>query len=397
VHRWTFAAITVGLAFIGISWLSAAEYPSLPPKGDFEPRRLEPWMSTGPDADDRRHDALRRAVFELEPSEGEPLEREAIDAFRAELSTPVPACRFVNSEPSGTSAKFDCVFRGGLMVKVKYGRNPEIHAEAAATALLRALDYPADIVAIVPRLRCYGCPRFPFLAMHLQSAFGFPVLAAAGHDNGYTDFEWVAVERKFPAHPIETESGEGWSWWELQYSDAPAADVDAIRLLAVFLAHWDNKDQNQRLVCLDGPPPHSNAECARPLAMIQDVGGTFGPTKVNLARWRDLPVWHDPDACVVSMRMYPYHGASFADVQISEAGRARIAERLAALTDMEIERIFAEAQFPRFQVGTNDERDLEAWTDAFRIRANQIVDAGPCPDPPVDSQPPTTNSQTNPS
>ena len=31
---------------------------------------------------------------------------------------------------------------------------------------------------------------------------------------------------------------------------APRAHVDALRLLAVFLAHWDNKAENQRLVCL---------------------------------------------------------------------------------------------------------------------------------------------------
>jgi hypothetical protein len=379
VPRWTLVAITVGLALVGISWLSAAEYPSLPPAGDFEPRRLEPWMFTGPDADARRRDALRRAVFQIERSEREALELDDLAAFHAELSHPVPACRFVNAEPSGTSAKFDCVFRGGLVVKVKYGRNPEIHAEAAATTLLRALDYPADSVVVVPRLRCFGCPRLPFLAMHLQAAFGFPVLAEAGHDNGYTDFEWVAVERKFPAHPMETPSGEGWSWWELEDSGRPPADVDAIRLLAMFLAHWDNKDQNQRLVCLDGPPPGPDAECARPVAMIQDLGGTFGPTKVNLARWRDLPVWQDPGACLVSMRTYPYDGASFGDVQISEAGRTRIGERLAAMTDSEIARIFADARFPRFQVGTGEERDLKAWTAAFRHRADQIIAAGPCP------------------
>ena len=32
------------------------------------------------------------------------------------------------------------------------------------------------------------------------------------------------------------------------------ADLDALRLLARVLAHWDNKSENQRLVCLDGPP-----------------------------------------------------------------------------------------------------------------------------------------------
>ena len=35
--------------------------------------------------------------------------------------------------------------------------------------------------------------------------------------------------------------------------DAPRAEVDAFRILAAFLAHWDNKSQNQRLVPISPP------------------------------------------------------------------------------------------------------------------------------------------------
>jgi hypothetical protein len=143
---------------------------------------------------------------------------------------------------------------------------------------------------------------------------------------GYTDFEWVAVEQRFPAPAIETDRITGWEWRELDQAEAPRAEVDAFRLLAAFLAHWDNKSQNQRLVCLDQVSPKakatSGAVCERPLAMIQDLGASFGPPKVNLARWRDLPVWHDRTTCMLSMRALPFEGATFEDVTISEAGRA---------------------------------------------------------------------------
>ena len=59
---------------------------------------------------------------------------------------------------------------GGEVVKVKYNRNPEIQAEVAATRLVSRLGFGADRVEIVPRLRCYGCPRFPFLTMRLLAA-----------------------------------------------------------------------------------------------------------------------------------------------------------------------------------------------------------------------------------
>ncbi len=71
----------------------------------------------------------------------------------------------------------------------------------------------------------------------------------------HEDFEWVAVERKHYGRPIETQDVEGWAFFELDLIDqkkggAPRAHVDALRLLSVFLAHWDNKSENQRLVCL---------------------------------------------------------------------------------------------------------------------------------------------------
>lgn len=366
-------AVSAGLGVVGAStWAATVGARGSAPVGDYQPEYVETWTLTGPDAAERRRDALRRATFTLDGPQMAALEDAALDPLRRELSKTPPSCLFLGGAPSGTSAKFDCVLEGGAVVKVKYGRNPEIHAEAAATRLLRRLGYPADFVTIVPRLRCYGCPRFPFLAMRLQATFALPLIPADPHEEGYTEFEWVAVERKLPAPAIETDAQEGWSWWELDDSVSPRGEVDALRLLAVFLAHWDNKDENQRLVCLDGTPPPA-ANCARPLAMIQDLGATFGPTKVNLARWRDLPVWQDRATCTVSMQALPFGGASFREMRISEAGRARLAERLAGMTDDEIERLFAVARFPDFQVGTGDEDDLDAWVTAFRHRRDQIA------------------------
>ena len=373
MRRLLLLALTCGLVAATIStWVAAAEYPGRLPAGDYEPRRVDTWLYSGPDAETARLDALARAAFHLTPAELDAYDRAARAPIATELHDAVPSCRFLSSPPSGTSAKFDCVFHGGGVAKVKYGRNPEIHAEVAASRLLRMLGYPSDSVVIVPRLRCYGCPRFPFLTMHLKTAFPLPFMPDGAQPDGYTDFEWVAIERKFSAHAIETETVKGWAWWELEQSRAPRAEIDAIRLAAMLLNHWDNKSENQRLVCLDGPPPASLPRCERPIAMIQDLGATFGPTKVNLARWRDVPIWRDRATCTVSMRALPFDGSTFADVKISEAGRALFARRLRAIEDAEIERVFADARFPEFQVGTPQQSDLAAWVGAFRHRADQI-------------------------
>ena len=371
MRRSLLAATVLVVSVIGIStWLAAADYPAIRPEGNVQEPVSRDLTLTGPEAAAHRSDALRRATF-IVPGRFQHLRDSLPSDLRGQA---LPSCRFAPSELSGTTPKFDCVFAGGETIKVKYGHDAEIHGEAAATALLRLLGYASDVVTIVPRLRCYGCPRHPFAAMHLRS-FHVPFVREQ-IDNGFTDFEWVSVEYKFPAPAIETDQVSGWEWRELDRSDAPRAEVDAFRLLGAFLAHWDNKSSNQRLVCLDPNP--ASGTCRHPLAMIQDLGASFGPPKVNLARWRDLPVWHDRASCTLSMRALPYEGATFEDVRVSEAGRALAASRLSAIPDEQIERIFFDARFPQFQAGTGAERDLKAWTNAFKSRVSQIADAR-CP------------------
>jgi hypothetical protein len=372
----------VAIAALGSAsiWFFAAEAHGLLPQGNFVANEEQRWFLTGPDAASRRRDALARASVRLDH----------LDTVSSALPSnpdsdlPVNAplvCRFISDEPTGTSAKFDCVLDGGAVVKVKYSRNPEINAETAASTLLRTLGYAADHVRIVPRLRCYGCPRYPFVTLQLLSlAHSTDMLAPHGYTSAYTDFEWVAVESRFDAPAIESDTQQGWAWFELEASHATQTDLDAFRLLAVFLAHWDNKSENQRLVCLDKSPGATPEACARPLLMIQDLGATFGPLKVDLAEWSSRPIWADRSRCTVSMRSFPYRGATFVDARISEGGRVQLGRQLSAMSSDDIRKLFSDARFHVFYSGTDDEKDLAAWTAAFRRRVDQIVNAGPCPD-----------------
>jgi hypothetical protein len=366
------------LALLGLTtFLAAAQHYGTPPEGNFVARRVPDWQLSGRDAERRRTAMLRRAQFRVATDE-----LAQLTADRAPFPTLVAhaqSCRFVNDPPSGTTAKFNCVLDGGTLIKVKYGRNPEIQGEVAGTRLLRLMGFPADDVEIVPRLRCYGCPRDPFVTV-VAGAWTYTreLLGPSGFDHGYTDFEWVSIERKFPAPAIETDLTKGWAWWELRDSNYDRANLDALRLLAVFMAHWDNKSENQRLVCLDVPVPDPSTDCHRPLAMIQDLGATFGPTKVNIGTWPAVPIWADRDSCRVSMTTLPWKGGTFPDVQITEAGRRLLADRLEALTDEDVRHLFTAARFPQFQTATDDEHDLQEWTTAFRDRARQILEVT-CP------------------
>lgn len=307
------------------------------------------------------------------------------DAGTKRPETPVGEinCRFLDTPVSGTTAKFDCTLDDGGHLRVKYGWTEEIRAEVAATHLLAAVGFGADDVSMARRVRCYGCPRWPMLArqaagrLHLDN-----FLKERINYDLYTDFEWVSVERRGWHHELKFGGQEGWSWDELSAIDpalggATEAEVDAFRLMAMFLNHWDNKASNQRLICpaaqdsKERGDSDATSNCDHPLAMIQDVGSTFGPKKVNLHSWSESPVWADAASCTVSMKRLPYHGSTFPDVSISEEGRRLLTDRLEQLSASQLTALFTNARFD----------DVDRWVAALERRVAAIAHRPPCPSP----------------
>ena len=294
-------------------------------------------------------------------------------------------CRYVPKPVSATTAKFDCRLPDGDIVKVKYGWTPEKSGEVATTRLLAALGFGADHVTLVPRLRCLGCPPFPFEMRRIAEAFfAAPLLDWVIPDNYSREFTWVSVERKMAGRVIEVDPHEGWDWRELPTVDAAnggatRAELDALRLMAVFLSHWDNKATNQRLVCEEGEGGDDpTAQCRTPLLMLQDVGATFGPGKVKHDEWAASPIWADPVTCVVSLETMPYHGGNFTRTEISNAGRLLLAGKLAHLSEAQIRALFQSARFPDPASG-DVTGDVDAWVRTFQDKVRQIADRRGCP------------------
>jgi hypothetical protein len=295
-------------------------------------------------------------------------------------------CRFQITELGGTTPKFHCLLASGREIRVKYGPGAEIPIEAAATRLLTAIGFGADTISLVERLRCYGCPREPFVTMKLlDAARARHVYEKVMDPQKHETFERVAMEQKFPARPIEGDGQEGWAFFELDTVDpakggAPRAHVDALRLLAVFLAHWDNKAENQRLVCLSQSWP-DGTPCREPFLLLQDVGSLFGPKRLDLEAWRRAAIWKDRAACTVSMRDFPYDGGTFGSARITEAGRQFLGTRLAQLTDRQLTDLFSSARFdqPRSVITTT--RPVAEWVQVFKQRVKTITDGPPCADP----------------
>jgi hypothetical protein len=288
-------------------------------------------------------------------------------------------CRYHFTEPSGTTPKFDCTLDDGRRIRVKYG-SLELRAEVAATRLLSTLGFGADNVSMARRVRCYGCPPWPMLVGQVADRLHLgKTLAERVNFDHHRDFEWVSVEWRDHLNEMTFGDQEGWSWYELSTIDptvggASRSEVDAFRLMAMFLNHWDNKASNHRLACplarqerpTDSDKP---VTCDHPLALMHDVGSTFGPKKMNLEAWSQSPIWADEENCALSMKHLPYEGGTFEDVTISEEGRRVLADRLTKLSDAQVKALFSEARF----------ENVDGWAASFERRVNAIAHRPPCP------------------
>jgi len=380
MRRHGHARVVAVLACVAVLLLVVAQRsqgPERPPQDVVRPEESERSSRTRALSADERDETLARAQVWRRPLV--PVSEAYLGQDRAaprELD-----CTFKPNAPSGTTPKFDCVTQEGEEIRIKYGLGAEVPGEAAATRLLTALGFGADSITLVERLRCFGCPKEPFTVMKLVATTRTGSLYEHVIDEGsYEVFQWVALERRFPAREIEATGGsEGWAFFELDKVEsarggAPRAHVDALRLLAVFLAHWDNKAENQRLVCLSGTP-RRDGTCARPFAMLQDVGGTFGPRKVELAAWRTAPIWDNRARCSLSMAALPHGGATFVPIEISERGRRFLADRLSRLSSAQVASLFDGARFSQHDGTTAD------WVEAFKTRVATIAAGPPCPKP----------------
>lgn len=370
------------VTFLAAACVTPDPGPATLPPGDYEPRIPDDALDLPSDrATALRDDALARAKVWREPAA--PVEEADFRGNPAGADSFPPdaelVCRFVLRVSSGVTPKFHCVLPGGELIKVKYGRrNPEPYAEVAAARLLSALGFGADRMYRVARVRCFGCPPYPQPRFPWLDAF-------FSREGKYVDIAPATVERPFSGKRVVAPGAEGWAWYELDRIDAARggatrAEKDALRLMAVFLADWDNKPSNQRLVCLPGAED-ADSGCGKPFAHLQDVGATFGPRAVNLEAWRRVPMWADPATCRVSMKSLPYQGATFVDADISEGGRRLLASEMTRLSDTQVRDLFDAAGFAQYARGPDANRELDGWVGAFKAKVAELADRPPCPAP----------------
>jgi len=296
------------------------------------------------------------------------------------------SCTYAHpDEPlSGNTPKFECAIAKGDTVKVKYGeQNGEVYAEVAASRLLWALGFKADVM-LPTRVTCINCPIDPFAAGTTNWRSKPPI------DLATRVFEPAVIERDLPGKKVEVPGYEGWAWPELDQirpraGGATRAHLDALKLLAVFLQHSDSKPDQQEIVCEEGrsrKDSSGNETCRAAWLVIKDLGATFGKatrlnrSKMSLTDWDAAGVWKQGQRCVGDLPRSLT--GSLEDPVISEAGRRFLSRRLAMLSDRQIRDLFTVSQIERRGeeiVGDDGRRrkvEVADWVRVFKRKRGEI-------------------------
>lgn len=286
-------------------------------------------------------------------------------------------CDFAPSKRSGSSRKFECTLRDGDVVKVRYGaENAEVEGSVIATRLLWALGFGAD-AAYPVRVLCHGCSDDPWNKREPT--------------NKTVEFDVATIERKMPGHEMHSDP-DGWSWSELNLVDdtqggAPRNQRDALKLLAVFMQHTDNKVVQQRLQCLPGGV-NDEGLCTKPFLFLHDVGLTFGRANylnhtstgsVNFDEWASVPIWRDKGQCIGHLAKSST--GTLGDPRISEVGRAFLAGLLDQLTNRQLYDLFTVGHVERRsrKPGSSEPpASVGEWVAAFNAKRTEI-DSTRCP------------------
>jgi hypothetical protein len=313
---------------------------------------------------------------------------------------PRTTCAYVHPEEplSGNTPKFECAISKGDEVKVKYGEtNGEVYAEVAASRLLWALGFKADVM-LPTQVTCVNCPIDPFGASSSNWRSKPPI------DLATRTFEPAVIERDLPGKKVEVPGYEGWAWPELDQirprgdsrsGSATRAHLDALKLLAVFIQHSDSKPDQQEVVCEQGrtrKDDDGNETCRTAWLVIKDLGATFGKatrlnrSKMSLADWDAAGVWKPAAARSSSVGARECIGdlprsltGSLEDPVISEAGRRFLSRRLAMLSDRQIRDLFTVSQIERRgeEIVAADGRrrkvEVADWVRVFKRKRAEIA------------------------
>ncbi|HZH30583.1 MAG TPA: hypothetical protein VEY11_07445 [Pyrinomonadaceae bacterium] len=245
------------------------------------------------------------------------------------------------SKPDLSSVTFLEVVTGGYSTKyrvrdgagrewvVKVGK--EAQPETAATRLMWAVGYNADITYLVPRVEIKGQGTFE--------------------------------NARFEARPAGIERFGEWEWARNPFIGR--REFNGLKILMVLFNNWDLKTSNNRIA-------HTRGAAGDELRyVVSDLGATFGKTGNFIKHNRNVPKDYARTSFVEGTTagqrvLFGYDGKSksvLADITTSDA--KWIGNLLARLSDRQIEDAFRAANYGA--------QDVSLLAGEVRSRINELV------------------------
>ncbi len=291
------------------------------------------------------------------------------------LGQDVP-CKYEEKDPKnplgGHSPKFPCWDKAGTRLKVKYNPagNPEVFGEIAGTRLFWALGFYAEKMYSV-NILCENCPRDPWSDKGKQP-------------RATRSFNPATLQTKLEGENIYSTKWHGWEYNQLEVvkeksGGSSEAEVEAFKLLSVFVNHADNTSNQNRIVCFPG-----DEECKNPILMVTDLGSTFGGKGgTNFHHWEKRSIWKDKKACVAN---FDGTAKGFDYPTIKESGRKFLADLMGRLSDKQITDLFKGARMdflgkhlPKIRIkGKARHVRVQDWVRVFKQKRKEITSAH-CP------------------
>lgn len=319
-------------------------------------------------------------VLGYNPTTGARAGAPAIDSTGRALPFTCVANKKAN-EGTGTTPKFYCSVAGvmdedGELLRYKVKphfkgqsrekRNGEIYGEFLASRFSKWLGFFADDEWVAD-VTCPDCEKS--LNKGFQGTSFNPFQPAAGIELPLGD----GIDVKCSSKDSAPLAG---SLANLLAAGAPRAEIDAFKLWLAFIDHGDTKTDNHKFTCLDSTKDADGSRICKPgqaVFYVSDMGSTFGFSSSSESKAR-LKNWQGKDPIKVSGGRCTTMAKSVGDTNISEAGRALLAQGLQRLLDAEkSDGLITQV----FRASRNDERDqaAEGWTAEFERKAKTIIDA----------------------
>ncbi|MCI0490686.1 MAG: hypothetical protein L0229_29180 [Blastocatellia bacterium] len=195
----------------------------------------------------RKRDVKRQVVIWRQPRDIRT--RNLFYGSGGQAGQPRGPFRFIKENRGGSNPKFVVEDARGVRWKVKFGN--EAKPETAATRLLWAVGYFADVNYYLPRLRVAGLPRL---------GRGQKYVSTDGTIHG------ARLERV-------VKKVDDWSWFDNPF--AGTKEFNGLRVMMALMNNWDLKQNNNAIYNLRG----------RELRyVVNDLGDTFGKTGGDWSR-----------------------------------------------------------------------------------------------------------------